>query len=177
MKLKHFPISFCLAVWLGGALAVHAGVSTAVSNRFALDTRAQASSAIAYLHGSVWLSPVAETEVPSPQLTVDGQPTVGWSKSNPYWDTTQVADGWHTFALTERNKTFVAKLLVLNQPAIHTGALAANETWAADKVHLVTFPVTVPADVTLTIADNAVVKFFDGASLTVEEGGKLVGDR
>ena len=170
MKLKHFSISFCLAVWLGGALAVHAGVSTAVSNRFALDTRAQASS----LHGSVWLSPVAETEVPSPQLTVDGQPAVGWSKANPYWDTTQVADGWHTFVLTERNKSFEAKLLVLNQPAIHTGALAANETWAADKVHLATFPVTVPAGVTLTIADNAVVKFFDGASLTVEEGGKLV---
>ena len=77
MKLKHFPMSFCLAVWLGGALAVHAGVSTAVSNHFALDTRAQASSAIAYLHGSVWLSPVAETEVPSPQLMVDGQPAVG----------------------------------------------------------------------------------------------------
>ena len=170
MKIKSFFL--CLAY---SSLMVHLAMAGfpdgyVASESFRLATRTVGRAA----NSVVWLSPVAENEVPAPQLTVDGAPAVGWSKTNPWWDSTQVADGWHTFVLTERNKTFEAKLLVLNRPAIHAGTLEVDEMWTADRVHLVEGAVTLPAGVTLTIDDGAVVKFFANSSLTVAEGGKLV---
>ena len=168
MKTSSKRIFFALTAWLGILLTVQAEDIS----HFPWDNSGALAEAV--VCGEVYLSPVAETDVPAPKLAIDGAEASGWSKTDPWWDSTQVDDGWHTFALTERNKTFEAKLLVLNRPAIHAGTLEVDETWTADRVHLVEGAVTLPAGVTLTIDDGAVVKFFDNASLTVEEGGKLM---
>ncbi len=168
MKTFLKRIFFAMAVCLGILLTVQAEDIS----HFPWDNSGALAEAV--VCGEVYLSPVAETEVPAPKLTIDGEAASGWSKENPWWDSTQVADGWHTFVLTERNKTFEAKLLVLNDCAVHDGVVFADETWAADQVHVVRSPVQVPAGVTLTIAERTVVKFCDNASLTVDVGGTLV---
>ena len=61
---------------------------------------------------------------------------------------------------------------IVNRDVVqHSGILAADETWSADKVHLVVATVTVPSGVTLTIAPDAIVKFMPGAGIVVEQGG------
>ncbi|MBR4258160.1 MAG: hypothetical protein IKQ17_03930, partial [Kiritimatiellae bacterium] len=61
---------------------------------------------------------------------------------------------------------------IVNRDVVqHAGRLSTNETWSADKVHLVVATVTVPNGVTLTIAPDAIVKFMPGASIVVEQGG------
>jgi hypothetical protein len=56
---------------------------------------------------------------------------------------------------------------------IHRGDVTDNETWAADKVHLVTGEVTVVNGKTLTIAENAVVKFWKKSYLNINNGATL----
>jgi RHS repeat-associated protein len=96
------------------------------------------------------------------------------------WDTTAAAEAVSDVALTwldadgEAMAAVATRLYVLNGVDLHRGRLAADETWGADRVHLVLGPVIVPAGVTLTIEPGAVVKFSDGAGLTVETGGTVV---
>ena len=61
---------------------------------------------------------------------------------------------------------------IVNRDVVeHGGRVAVDETWTADKVHLVVSTVTVPSGVTLTIAPDAIVKFMPGTSIVVERGG------
>ena len=61
---------------------------------------------------------------------------------------------------------------IVNRDVVeHSGRLAVDETWTADKVHVVVSTVTVPSGVTLTIAPDAIVKFMPGTSIVVEQGG------
>jgi hypothetical protein len=95
------------------------------------------------------------------------------------WDTTAFADGIYEVRLIFRDAEGVALLesmrsvLVSNAVAWHGGALEGDETWGADRVHVVESTVTVPAGVTLTLAPGAVVKFVDGTGVVVEAGGGL----
>ena len=102
-----------------------------------------------------------------------GEPVGGID--TPEWDSTAVPDGLYTATLHEGGQTYDATLAVLNAPdiAVHGGCLEANETWDASKVHVVQYAVRVPSGVTLTIADDAIVKFCEGTGLLVDEGGQL----
>ena len=64
-----------------------------------------------------------------------------------------------------------ATFIVNRDVVMHGGRLTADETWAADKVHLVVDSVTVPSGVTLSIAPDAIVKFMPGTGIVVERGG------
>ena len=52
---------------------------------------------------------------------------------------------------------------------LHGGLVAEDETWGADRVHLVYADVTVAAGKTLTIEPGAIVKFCDGTGLYSED--------
>ncbi len=98
------------------------------------------------------------------------------------WDTTAHADGTYQIRLVCRDAAgqpvgeFTRLVLVNNAVAWHGGVLAADETWAADRVHVVESTVTVPGGVTLTLEPGAVVKFVDGTRLGVAAGGGLLAD-
>ena len=79
--------------------------------------------------------------------------------------------GAHTFIHTAGDLVYTAQFTVLGDDVVtHAGTLSTNETWRADKVHLVTSDVTVPSGVSLLIEPGAVVKFMPGTSLVVENG-------
>ncbi|MBR6058301.1 MAG: right-handed parallel beta-helix repeat-containing protein, partial [Victivallales bacterium] len=130
------------------------------------------------LVGDEYISPVATEENGNAKLTVDGANAAGWSVDSPRIDSTRLTnDRWHIFALNEGNGTFEVELLPMNRNdvVVHEGVLAKNETWTADKLHIVRHWVRVPRDVTLTIKPKAVVKFCEDTGILVDEGGKLVG--
>ena len=81
--------------------------------------------------------------------------------------------GCYTLSHTAGGETLTAQFMVLGDDtiAIDYNRLQTNATWTADKTHLVTAPLTIPAGVSLTIEAGAVVKFMPGTSLTVESGG------
>lgn len=56
---------------------------------------------------------------------------------------------------------------------VHFGTLTSNETWHADKVHVVYGTVSVPAIYTLFFEPGAIVKFFSGASIQLSSGAAL----
>ena len=117
---------------------------------FCLELRKESAGRV--VHGTVRIAPASET-TPS----IDGEQLAGWSADAPSWDSTAVADGWHT--LTDGSQS--VKLLVLNNPkiAIHGGALEDDELWSSEKLHLVQHWVRAPEDTKLTIAPYTVVKF------------------
>ncbi len=115
--------------------------------------------------GSVRISPIALDSSANNTLLVDGAPAVGWSRSNPMWDSGSVADGWHELTLTGENVT--ARILVVNskEVVVHTGTLTGNETWRANVVHLVCDSVVVPNGKTLTVAEDADVYYMGRARI------------
>ncbi|MBR4371765.1 MAG: DUF5123 domain-containing protein, partial [Victivallales bacterium] len=62
-----------------------------------------------------------------------------------------------------------------NDVEIHGGVLEANETWAANKLHVIRHLVQVPEGVTLTVEAGAIVKFCAGTSLQID--GAIVADQ
>ncbi|MBO4619947.1 MAG: hypothetical protein J5654_07540, partial [Victivallales bacterium] len=125
--------------------------------------------------GTERVSPAARAAVSSSSgLTVDGVSASGWSLSAPYYDSALQPDGWHAFRLTETGGTTSVNLLVLNDVVVHGGVLEASETWDDSVVHIVRDWVRVPSGMTLTIGDDAVVKFCPDAGVQVDEGGELV---
>ena len=143
-----------------------------VSDSTRLDVRA-ASRGGRILHGTERISSVAAEETATAVLAVDDASTTVWSVANLRYNSAILGDGWHDFALTEGEEMAVARLLVLNGGGvvIHEGVLSKNETWTADKVHVVRHWVRVPENVTLTVAANAVVKFCEDTGILVD--GKL----
>ncbi|MCR4572435.1 MAG: hypothetical protein K5787_01575 [Lentisphaeria bacterium] len=127
------------------------------------------------LYAAERISPVADTEDKNAKLIIDETAAVGWSVSNPIYTSTALADGWHDFALTEDEASAEARLITLNGNGIsvHEGVMTQNETWTAEKVHVVRHWVRVPKNVTLTIESNAVVKFCEDTGIQVDEGGAL----
>ena len=57
---------------------------------------------------------------------------------------------------------------------VHKGVIEADETWAADKTHVVYGWLTVSNNVTVTVEKGAVVKFCEGMGLLVRCGGRFV---
>ncbi len=129
----------------------HADVPLNESDAICLETRGGFAGHV--VRGSVRVSPLDGV---SATPTLDGEALPGWSASAPSWDTTGVADGWHTLSLDDRE----VPVMVLNSDdvEIHGGALSSDETWSADKLHLVQHWVRGSADAALTIADYATVK-------------------
>ena len=54
---------------------------------------------------------------------------------------------------------------------MHGGTLTQNETWAADKVHVVYETVVVPSIYTIFIEPGAIVKFMTGTGIDISQGG------
>ena len=86
--------------------------------------------------------------------------------------------GGHTLTHTAGSTTYTAQFAVLGgEVVVHPGGSGSSGEsgtsgiWTADKTHLITAPLTIPAGVSLTIEAGAVVKFMPGASLTVANGG------
>ncbi|MBP5673163.1 MAG: PKD domain-containing protein, partial [Victivallales bacterium] len=133
-----------------------------------IDGRASVGGRI--IHGTQMISPVAENANVNAKLTVDGFAANGWTVGNPQFDSRKEEDGWHGFVLNEGAKKAEANLLILNddQVVIHGGALTANETWAAGKVHVVRNWVRIPQGVTLTVEADAVVKFCENTGIQVD---------
>ena len=159
---------------LSSAMAVLAASASRTSDFVRLDTR-DATAAL-LLQGTERISPVAENADPTAQLLVDGKPAkpaAGWTVANPLFDSSTLGDGAHSFALYEGGKEIQAKMVVLNADdvVIHGGVLAASETWAAGKTHVVRDWVRIPEGMTLTIANGAIVKF--GEETGIRHDGTL----
>ena len=110
------------------------------------------------LRGSIRISPKAAESDDNAVLLVDGLPAEGWSVTEPYYDTTQLADGWHDFVLQEGDETYTERLWILNDPkyVFHEGIVEEDETWGGeDTVHLVVGWTEIPEGVQVT-CDNAV---------------------
>jgi hypothetical protein len=136
------------------------------SNAICVETRGGFSGHV--VRGSVRVAPLDGV---SATPTLDGKALSGWSASAPNWDTTGVADGWHTLSLDSRN----VSVMVLNSDdvEIHGGALSADETWSADKLHLVQHWVHGSEDAALTIANYATVKLCSDTGFLGDCSGNL----
>ncbi len=68
----------------------------------------------------------------------------------------------------------VSETVLVNNSAVwHSGNISSNETWSADKVHIVESSVAVTSNATLTILPGAVVKFAPDAGLTISAGATV----
>ncbi|MBQ6616351.1 MAG: carboxypeptidase regulatory-like domain-containing protein [Thermoguttaceae bacterium] len=89
------------------------------------------------------------------------------------WDTTAFADGYGQLTVEYLDKNGSAILsstvtgLILNDDSVvvHRGDVSAPETWSADKVHLVAGRLEVLSGGSVTVTQNAVVKFWKNAYL------------
>ncbi len=164
-------VGMAIALW-----ADEASEDTAVSATVRYDSRTTFGARI--LHGTERISPVAIEYTTNARLFVDGNVTNGWTIGDPQFNSTAIRkNGWHRFALEEGENTTSTELFVLNDDGIviHGGVLKANETWAADKVHIVRHWVRVPEGVTLTVEANAVVKFCEDTGLQID--GTIVANK
>ena len=121
------------------------------------------------VHGkNVYVSPRKSSYKPDTTFIINGKTASGWSQINPFWNSTSVENAYYSVDN--------AKLAVLNDNNVvfHGGVLEQNETWEGNKVHLVQYSTRVPRGYTLTIADNAIVKFCDDVNLIVDTGATLV---
>ncbi len=149
---------------------------TAESEAMRVDTRTSIGGRI--LHGEAeYVSPVVENENANVQLAVDGLVADGWTANAPRYDSTKLKNGWHRFVLNEGETVSEAELLILNDNGIemHGGVLTADETWTADKVHVIRHWVRIQEGMTLTVKTGAVVKFCEGTGLQID--GAIVADK
>jgi len=95
------------------------------------------------------------------------------------WDTTTAADGQYEVRATFRDGTGAVvgegrRLVILNNSvAWHAGRIEADQTWAADRVHVVEANVSLAPGVRLIVEPGAVVKFASRLMLTAEPGAIL----
>jgi formylglycine-generating enzyme required for sulfatase activity len=171
-----FRIAFLPFEQLSDANAQELSSDSVLSDLVRVDARSTVGGRI--LCGTERISPVATKESANARLSIDGAVTNGWTVENPLLDSMAIRmDGWHRFTLDEGANTASIDLLVLNSHdvEIHGGVLEANETWAADKLHVIRHLVQVPEGVTLTVEAGAVVKFCEGTELQID--GAIVADR
>ncbi|MCQ2402914.1 MAG: leucine-rich repeat protein [Lentisphaeria bacterium] len=121
--------------------------------------------AVSIVSGTTWISPTASGTNQS-ALQVEGKAASGWTMQAPFWNTSDVQDGWHTLALAAPESA-TASVLVLNSASvvIHEGELAADEVWQAGVTHIVRNWVRIPEDTRLVMANGAVVKFCEGTGI------------
>ncbi|MBO7622347.1 MAG: hypothetical protein J6T06_17700, partial [Victivallales bacterium] len=87
------------------------------------------------------------------------------------WDTTKLADGWHTLSCNGKTE----QICVRNNASIRLeeGRIMDRITWDDDVIHVVRNNVYVPNGVTLSISEGAIVKFTEDSRIIVEYGGKI----
>ena len=128
------------------------------TNSFSIDLRDEC-----LLSGTVRVAPSSANASAVPM--VDGEEMSGWTTDAPEWDTSTVADGWHTLSIAGESAT--PKMLTVNDEGVvvHEGVLQSDEVWAADKIHVVRDWVRIPEGRRLAIANGTVVKFCQGAGI------------
>ncbi|MBN2451204.1 MAG: RHS repeat protein, partial [Lentisphaeria bacterium] len=95
------------------------------------------------------------------------------------WNTTPAADGLYELRATFRDGAGAVvgeafrTVIVNNAAAWHAGRIETDQTWAADRVHVVEGNVSLAPGVRLTVEPGAVVKFAARLMLTVEAGAIL----
>lgn len=92
------------------------------------------------------------------------------------WDTTRLADGrYELHATFSRAGTVLGEarrsVVVLNDAEWHSGEIASDVTWEADRLHVIEGRLHVPAGVRVTLAPGAIVKLTDGAVVHLADGG------
>ncbi|MBQ7252668.1 MAG: hypothetical protein IJS32_08720, partial [Kiritimatiellae bacterium] len=176
MKKTAKILGFALAWSLAGALGASAGetaFASAQSAPFRLDarsgTRISSGATESIALSGRWYGAAATVTADGAVLATakaGEEKTVSWAPTGT---------GRHVLQHVSGGTTLEAGFTVLGDDvALHAGALSSSETWASDKVHLVTAAVTVPSGVTLTIESGAVVKFLEGTGLTIASGGACI---
>ncbi|MBM4083452.1 MAG: right-handed parallel beta-helix repeat-containing protein, partial [Planctomycetes bacterium] len=95
------------------------------------------------------------------------------------WNTTSAPDGVYELRGIVRDASGAAlvegtlHVTVNNALGWHSGQIASDETWTADRVHMVEEDVTVATGARLTIAPGAIVKFAWQTGITVADGAFL----
>ena len=93
------------------------------------------------------------------------------------WDTTAVPDGRYELRLVFRNpdgsviKELTRTVAVNNAALWHSGLVTVNETWSADRLHIVDGNVLIASGVTVNLQAGTVVKAVDGGRIIVGDGG------
>ncbi len=95
------------------------------------------------------------------------------------WDTTGVADGIysvHANLIDGQGRVVdeVSRFLCVNNTVgWHRGTIVGDETWTSNTVQVVDQNLVIPAGVTVTIEPGTIIKFSDGVSIMIQEGGVL----
>ena len=91
------------------------------------------------------------------------------------WKAT-TADSWGFQFKIDGELLYTASFSVLPSGAIaeNRSVIDANLTIPDGQTWVISSPLTIPADVTVTLAPGAVVKLTPGVKVTIEEGGRLV---
>jgi len=97
----------------------------------------------------------------------------GVGEGEAVWNATDWEPGRYTVSHLAGATTLTADFMVYDKATVFVEdtQLNVNAIWPASHVYVIKYPLVVPAGKILTIASGAVVKFLDGASLTVETGG------
>ena len=156
IPMRH--ILLCLCLLAAGAVWADEPPS-AQSAPVALDLRSTNDSTLPF-RGTFRVSPVANEPTEDALLYVDGEAAQGWSVAEPVYDSTGLADGWHDFALQEGDSRVQVRIFILNDEryVFHEGIVEGEETWAADRVHLIHGWLAIP----------------EGAQVAIEDGAKIV---
>ncbi|MDR3738108.1 MAG: CARDB domain-containing protein [Terracidiphilus sp.] len=139
------------------------------------------------LHDTVrieWIAAGPGSDTASVDIQVSGNLslTVGSHlavSSTTDWDTTSVPDGQYSLRLVLHDangnvlKEATKAVLINNSVYWHSGTVQSNQTWAADRVHVIDADLVIPSGVTVTIAPGAIIKVAKGAQITVQSGGAL----
>ena len=140
------------------------------------------------LHGVThleWFAGALDLMNSSVDLSASGPAavTIGTSysaASGINWDTGGLPDGQYELRLTFRdlNGAVLAELprqvAVINSPTWHTGIVSDNQTWSADKLHLIEGDLIIPSGITVTIDPGTTIKAAKGARIIIRNGGTLI---
>ncbi len=95
------------------------------------------------------------------------------------WDTRNVADGIYELRAIFKDALLgvvgeaTRNVMINNSVVWHSGRISSDETWRANRVHVVEGDVIVSSGVRLTIEPGTVVKFAEGTRIIIETGGVL----
>ncbi|NVN93010.1 MAG: hypothetical protein HXX11_20780, partial [Desulfuromonadales bacterium] len=93
------------------------------------------------------------------------------------WDSTAVPDGTYELRLIFRDGAGLVmgegarRVLINNSVVWHSGTVSTDQTWTADKVHVIEGTLIIPSGVHVTISPGTVIKTVKGGQIIVESGG------
>jgi len=156
--MKHILLCLCLLA-AAARMTWADDIPSCSSAPVHLDIRSTNDSTLPF-RGVLRVSPVANEPTEDAVLYVDGELAEGWSVAEPVYDSTGLADGWHDFALQEGDARVQVRVFILNDEkyVFHEGIVEGEETWAADRVHLIHGWLAIP----------------EGAQVAIEDGAKVV---